>query len=140
MGSVTGASGGGVRLDRLRERADFLALRSGRSGRGGLVSVQVSSEPRGKGDAVRVGFTVTRKVGNAVERNRIRRRLRAALRETAGDLPPALAGRDMAIIARRSALDASFDALKREIHRTVAKALQPRTKPRSRTARDPASP
>ena len=54
----------------------------------------------------RVGFTVSKKVGNAVERNRVRRRLREVVRLS--DTGRLLAGNDYVLIGRRAALDLSF--------------------------------
>lgn len=64
-------------------------------------------------DQPRFGFTVTKKIGNAVIRNRIRRRLRAAVAE----LSPgrAQAGFDYVIIAREAALDRPFIQLKTDL-------------------------
>ncbi len=61
------------------------------------------------GDSVRVGFTVSRKVGNAVARNRVRRRLRA----TADDVMPRCArkGHDFVVIGRAATLKRPFRAL-----------------------------
>jgi ribonuclease P protein component len=57
----------------------------------------------------RFGFTVSRKVGTATERNRARRRLRDVVRRTdAGDV---VAGYDYVLVARRAALDLPFDRL-----------------------------
>jgi len=68
-------------LARLKARADFLRVAAGRrrAARPGLV-LQAAPRPSGDGAAtgVRVGFTASRKVGNAVVRNRAKRRLRAA--------------------------------------------------------------
>ena len=60
-------------------------------------------------DGARFGFTVSKKVGNAVERNRIKRRLKAAVRGLAND--QARNDFDYVLIARRAALDAAFTAL-----------------------------
>ena len=61
-------------MDRLRRRADFRAASSGkRTSAGGFV---LQARLRDDDGGVRVGFTVSRQVGNAVERNRVRRRLR----------------------------------------------------------------
>jgi ribonuclease P protein component len=61
------------------------------------------------GNAVRVGFTVSRKVGGAVERNRVRRRLRVVARSV---LPStAKGGYDYVLIGRRAALTRPFEGL-----------------------------
>jgi len=57
----------------------------------------------------RFGFTVTRKIGNAVVRNRIRRRLKEAVRLSADDI--AAPGTDYVLIGRRAALSLPFDRL-----------------------------
>lgn len=74
-------------LVRLKTRADFLRVAAGRRRvvRPGLL-LQAAPSPRdgaadADGEAVRVGFTASRKVGNAVMRNRAKRRLRAAAAE-----------------------------------------------------------
>ena len=59
---------------------------------------------------IRVGYTVTRKVGNAVERNRVKRRLREVVRARIGERR----GGDYVIIGRRAALARPFDALLRD--------------------------
>ena len=63
--------------------------------------------------AVRVGFTVSRKVGNAVERNRVRRRLR----ELARDVMPAQARPDLdyVLVGRQAALKRDFATLRQEL-------------------------
>jgi ribonuclease P protein component len=61
----------------------------------------------------RIGFTVSKQVGNAVERNRVRRRLRELIR-----LAPRAAlsaGHDYVLIGRRAALKAAFDAMMKEL-------------------------
>ncbi|PWJ84114.1 ribonuclease P protein component [Pseudaminobacter salicylatoxidans] len=72
---------------------------------------------RGGDDAPRVGFTVTKKVGNAVVRNRIRRRLKEAVRtHAAGDMLP---GRDYVIVGREDVLTVPFDQLSAELSRRI---------------------
>lgn len=67
----------------------------------------------------RVGLTVTKQIGKAVERNRIRRRLRAAADAV---LPRAgRAGFDYVLVARRPALTAPFDTMLAELERAVAR-------------------
>jgi ribonuclease P protein component len=66
-----------------------------------------------------VGFTVTKQTGNAVERNRIRRRLREAARAI---LPQtARPGFDYVLVARRSALTAPFDTMLADLERAMAR-------------------
>ena len=93
---------------RLTQRAQFQRVSKGsRSGVRSL-SLQAAARDDGPADA-RIGLTITRKVGGAVERNRIRRRLRAALKSTPDmDRRP---GHDYVVVARREALTTSFPAL-----------------------------
>lgn len=100
-----------MRLARLTERKQFLAAAAdGRRFRSPAFTVQVrdASAEDGQG-GLRLGLTASRKVGNAPERNRIRRRLRAA----AGAALAAQSDRpcDVVIVARREALSAAFPAL-----------------------------
>jgi ribonuclease P protein component len=100
-------------MERLKKRADFLAAAKGR--RTGARSFTLQSLDRREADpaAARVGLTVSKKVGGAVERNRIKRRLREALRRS---LP--LVGRpgfDYVVLARREVLGLPFDALVDEL-------------------------
>lgn len=111
---------------RLRKRADFLALRNGEKRRGPFFLLE--SKSRDLPEAIksttlpRVGFTVTRKNGNAVKRNRIKRRLREAFRlSLKRDIA---AGTDYVIIARPDALEASFDRLTGEMERRFRQKLQ----------------
>ena len=98
-----------VSVSRLKRRDEFLRVAAGRRkwAAPGLV-LQVL---RRDGDAedVRVGFTVSKKVGGAVERNRVKRRLRAAVDR----LVPAHArpGLDYVVIGRRQALGRKFPDL-----------------------------
>jgi ribonuclease P protein component len=64
-------------------------------------------------DAVRVGFTVSRRVGNAVQRNRVRRRLR----EVARQVIPALARPDFdyVLVGRQASLNRDFALLCQEL-------------------------
>lgn len=65
----------------------------------------------------RVGFTVTKKTGNAVQRNRVRRRLKEAVRvHAARDMQP---GNDYVIVGRDDVLDAPFGQLAAELSRRI---------------------
>jgi ribonuclease P protein component len=70
-------------MDRLRQRADFLAVANGP--RMNSAAFLVQSRARGDSGPVRVGFTVTKKVGTATERNRVRRRLRELVKRLDAD-------------------------------------------------------
>ncbi len=66
---------------------------------------------------VRLGLTVTKKIGGAVVRNRIRRRLRAAAREV---FPKnASAGMDYVLVARKAAYDRNYAALLDDMKRAL---------------------
>lgn len=83
---------------RLRQRCDFLAAqRSGRKLHTRHFLVVIAPAPSAIG---RLGITITKKVGNAVTRNRLKRLVREFVRTTPGWVPP---GRDVVVIAKRSA-------------------------------------
>lgn len=100
------------RLARLRRRREFLrASKIGARLSARLFTLQMAGRDATDSggeltDEARFGFTVTKKVAGAVGRNRIRRRLKEALR-VSGDLG-ARPGRDYVFVARRGALDAPF--------------------------------
>ena len=72
----------------------------------------------------RVGFTVTKKTGNSVVRNRIRRRLRETVR--LGQTLPLQPDHDYVLIARRDALSMDFRALGHELERALQKLNDPK--------------
>lgn len=109
----------------LKKRAEFLAARKGRRLNGPFFFIEALR--RGDTAAPRYGLTVTRKVGNAVERNRIRRRLREAIRVSAeADMLP---GIDYVIVARREVLGAPFAELSQELRRRFARMVEPKRDP-----------
>jgi len=94
---------------RLRRRADFQRVSSGRRKTSAAFILQTAQQKEAAGEGPRIGFTVTRKTGGSVERNRIRRRLKEALRAAAP--LEARADCDYVLVARREALTREFAAL-----------------------------
>jgi ribonuclease P protein component len=91
-------------MERLKRRKDFLAVATGVSApTPGFV---VQERPRGDSGPARVGFTISKKVGDAVERNRVRRRLREIVRLSAATA--LRAGSDYVVVGRRAALGIPF--------------------------------
>jgi len=94
-------------MERLTQRADFLAAAKGERVPASPFVLQVRE--RGDERPARVGFTVSKKVGSAVERNRVRRRLREIVRRH--DALMVQSGHDYVLIGRRAALSMPFDAM-----------------------------
>ena len=122
-------------IGRLTQRSDFLAAAGGRrfhterfSAQGrlrGEIAAKSSDESGASPEGLRIGFTITKRVGHATERNRIRRRLRAALRTAEATLPSPAA--DVVLIARRPALSAAFETLVEDLRRAVPIVTKPQT-------------
>lgn len=112
---MAGSSVGG-----LKRRADFLRVAAVRRkwAAPGLI-LQAAPQPESPlADAeIRVGFTASRKVGNAVKRNRARRRLKALVAEmiATGANP----GLDLVLIARPATVDRPFDELRRDLQQSL---------------------
>ena len=104
-------------LQRLRQRADFLAAATG--GRAPVSGFVLQALNRREDGPVRVGFTVSKKVGNSPERNRVRRRLREMVRLS----PPTemRPGYDYVLIGRRAALDLPFERLTEDFARALSR-------------------
>src|SRR5438477_2105974 len=112
-------------MDRLRQRADFLAVANG--ARANSAAFVVQGRRRDDNGPIRVGFTVTKKNGTATERNRIRRRLRELVKRLdAVSLRP---HSDYVLIGRRAALTRDFPSmiedLRAVLYRLDRQALQP---------------
>jgi ribonuclease P protein component len=101
-----------MRLETIKKRGDFLTAAA--RGKKFIASTFIlQMMPRENSEPPRFGFTVTKKMGNAVARNRIKRRLREALKRIAA--AHALAGHDYVIISRNKALDCAFSDLVRDM-------------------------
>jgi ribonuclease P protein component len=109
-------------MERLKKRRDFLRVQKGRRVHTGLFSVQVLAQET---EAVsRVGFTVSKRVSlSAVKRNRIRRRLKEAMRTM--DHGVSATGTDFVIVAKLESLTAPFARITSELTRALRKATQP---------------
>ncbi|TWT15694.1 ribonuclease P protein component [Reyranella sp. CPCC 100927] len=108
------------RLGRLPQRADFLRLQAkGRKQVTPAFILQAGDRPSGiaLGKDPRVGFTVTKKIGNAVIRNRVRRRLRALAREIL--VPVARFDLDYVLIGRHDALRRDYAAMADDLRRAL---------------------
>lgn len=101
---------------RLKRRAEFLkAASSGRKAAVGGVVLQALA--RSDDGPVRLGFTVTRKVGNAVTRNRTRRRLKEAARLLTGER--SIRGVDLVLIGRDSTRKRDFNVLQADLRKAL---------------------
>lgn len=104
-------------MERLKNRRDFLeAAKAAKWVSRGLV---LQARARRDGEPPRVGFTVTKRIGNAVQRNRVKRRLREAVRLT---MPAkAQTGYDYVVIGRQETLRRKFDMLRQDLATALAK-------------------
>ena len=123
----------------IRKRADFLAANRGlRVARPGFVLLARPNEGLGK----RYGITVTKKIGNAVVRNRMKRRFRELLRAA---LPEhGLPDHDHVLIGREGGVERDFATLAAELELALAKAAagegdKPRRRRSPRKPRQPAN-
>jgi ribonuclease P protein component len=112
-------------MDRLRQRADFLAVANG--ARAATSAFVVQRRRRDDDGPIRVGFTVTKKNGTATERNRIRRRLRELLKRLPDiSLQP---HSDYVLIGRHAALTSDFSNmlgdLRQALHRLDRQTSRP---------------
>ena len=107
--------GAPAELRRLIKRSEFLrAARGERTGRSAFQLQAIASEDAEPG----IGFTVTKKVGNAPERNRIKRRLREAARACEPGFKPR---HDYVLVGRRDALTIPFERLVGELAAAITK-------------------
>jgi ribonuclease P protein component len=113
----------------LKRRAEFLRIRGGRRWSSPAFAIEMKARDEAGGRVVdataaaRFGFTATKKLGNAVTRNRIRRRLKEAVRIVAPGR--ARDGCDYVVIAREAAANQSFAALERDLIAALGRLDRP---------------
>lgn len=109
-------------IETLKKRRDFLRLRGGVRSPTPVCVIEAKPRERSGGEpcengSCRFGFTVTKKLGNAVQRNRIRRRLKSAIQHLAPH--HGVEGFDYVIVARKEALTAPWEELLRQVRRAL---------------------
>lgn len=105
--------------ERLKHRAEFLRV-AGKGRRASVHGLALQALPRGDDGPARFGFTVTKKVGNAVVRNRTKRRLREAARLLAREDP--IRGVDLVLVGRDATRTRPFALLLDDLQRALNKA------------------
>jgi ribonuclease P protein component len=118
-------------VERLKRRSDFRAAAEGLRASGRAFVLQARQRAGDEAAAIRIGFTVSRQVGNAAVRNRVRRRLREIVRLSAAAEAAALRpGHDYVVIGRRAALTVPFGEMMQDlgkalirVHAADAKAI-----------------
>ncbi|MEP6786050.1 MAG: ribonuclease P protein component [Sphingomonadales bacterium] len=110
-----------TKISTLIRRADFLAANAGR--RAPMPGFVLLVRPRADEDsAMRIGYTVTKKIGGAVIRNRLKRRFRALAREI---LPTSgIPGADHVLIGRAGGLDRDFATLRHDLVKALGKVAK----------------
>ena len=104
---------------RLTRRAEFLRV-AAKGRRAPMPGLVLQALERGDDAPARLGFTVTKKVGNAVIRNRTRRRLKEAARLLLRER--VLTGADLVLVGRDATRSRDFAALREDLRRALAKA------------------
>ncbi|QKG72381.1 ribonuclease P protein component [Erythrobacter mangrovi] len=121
-------------LQVIRKRSDFLAANRGlRIARPGFVLLARPNDGHGK----RYGITVTKKIGNAVVRNRMKRRFRELLWDALPD--QGMPDHDHILIGREGGVERDFALLRDELAAALARAAEGKGD-RSRPPRKPRSP
>jgi ribonuclease P protein component len=99
---------------RLRQNLDFQRVR--RNGKSNASPLMVLAFLRNELDYSRFGFVVNKRLGKAVLRNRIKRRMREATRQRAGQIEP---GFDLVFIARQAINQASYADIERHLEQLL---------------------
>jgi len=112
-----------VAVPTLKTRADFLRVKGGPRWSTPSFALEALARPEGAQSPARFGFTVSKKIGGAVVRNRVRRRLRALV----AGLDPAQVrqGCDYVLIARPGAVERSYCDLKADLDQALARVHRP---------------
>lgn len=122
---------------RLKRRSEFLAVAAtGKRWIAPAFVLQVgprSDPPTSCGEEIGLGFTATKRIGNAVARNRARRRLKEAARRLLPDAAPA--GHNYVLVARAGVLTCAFQLLLDDLRAAFSRAAT--LKPRPMTPRGP---
>lgn len=105
-------------LGRLLKRPNYVGV-AGSGRRWVTPSVIVQAKPGNADRTARLGFTASKKVGNAVARSRARRRLKEAARLSLPDVAPQ--GWDIVLVARQAALDYPFEKMQADLRWALAK-------------------
>jgi ribonuclease P protein component len=115
--------------ERLTRRREFL-LAAAKGRKAPMPGLVLQALPRDDGRPARLGFTVTKKIGNAVVRNRTRRRLKEAARLVLAEQP--VTGVDLVLIGREGTARRDFAALQDDLRRALVRtmrAVEPAARP-----------
>jgi len=123
-------------MDRLRQRADFLAVANG--ARVSSAAFALQTRRRDDQGPIRVGFTVTKKNGNAPERNRIRRRLREVVKRL--DVMSLRPHHDYVLVGRREALTRDFTVMLDDLRSALRRLDRPKLDRSKTESRRPTRP
>ncbi len=110
-------------FETLKRRADFLRTARGRKAVTATVVLQSRRRDQDAAGAPRFGFTATRKLGGAVVRNRIKRRLKEAVRRLEAD--EIASGRDYVLIGRGKTFGAPFSAIVDDVRSAIKSVTEP---------------
>lgn len=126
---------GSLCIERLKDRPDFLRVAEG--GRVHSRGFSLQFAKREGAEIARLGFTVTKRVGNAVMRNRVRRRLKEAARLSFPEA--ARAGMDYVLVGRVEAATLPFPSLIADLKQALARAkdAKPKRSPQKPETRKP---